>query len=194
MKRVKIVTVGGKTAPPKYHGDHQSLNDFLERYIKVCGQHSVTDDGERCKGILQYCSRSVSDVIENLDAYETGDFDELIKEFRRLYDGNWKCSEHHTGHIVEFTQEWQKYEISSLEMLIEYEREYIALAAPIKKAGHIGQPKYDRYFWEGLGPKTKIMLKREMSHQDPSLKHRSLFPLKKILEAADTGGEGPITQ
>lgn len=174
-----------KLAPPTYYGDYWSLNDFLSRYIKVCGQHLVTDDGEKCRGILQYCDISVADVIENLDAFEAQDFDELIKEFQRLYDGNRKQTEYHTGHIVEFTREWRKYETSSLEMLIEYEREYIALAAPIKKAGHIGKPEYDRYFWEGLGPETRIMLERQMSHQDPGLQRGSPFPVAKIMEAAE---------
>lgn len=69
--------------------------------------------------------------------------------------------------------------------MIEYEWEYIALAAPIKKAGHIGKLEYDWYFWEGLGPETRIMLEREMSYRDPNLARGSPFAIQKILEAAE---------
>ena len=138
-----------------------------------------------CFGILLYCSRSVKNTIENLESYQKKDFDALVKELQWFYDGEREASEHHLGHLDDFSRAWREEQIANLEMFKQYHREFVRLAGSLKKTGQIEDRAYNKWFWMGLHPSTRESLEKRMKEDDPTLDIRTPFPTSTIAKAAE---------
>ena len=176
---------GSKQAPPKFKGHHRDLERFIEHYKHICVKWNVTDDKQKCLGILRYCSHKVIDIIENLNPYINKDFTGLIQDLQWLYDMDRKKAEYHTGYIEEFTRAWRSQEISSLEVFKQYHREYIHVAGPLKSAGQIDEKDFDRGFWAGLNQETRDKIERRMLEAEPDLDLTVPVASAKIVKGAE---------
>ena len=163
----KLPAIRTKTAPKTYKGSHHKLNAFLEHFNQVCTDNKVTDDVNKCKGLIRYCSDDIADTIESLDAYVNKDYTALIKEIRWLYDGDRRKAQYHTGDLEKFTRMWREEEIMDLETFLIYQTDFTKLAGFLKHAGHIDKQTYNRGFWEGLHVETRRDLERRMQVDDP---------------------------
>lgn len=182
---INLPTLGSKQSPPRFTGRYRALERFIVHYESVCIQNKVTDDREKCKGIIQYCSDEVADTIENLDSYDSGDFAKLKEDLEWLYDGSRKKSETHRGNIEDFTKLWRKEKIGSLEKFKKYHREFIRLAGVLKIAKQITESEYDQYFWSGLHRWTRDRIEKRMTDDEPSLDLSVPFPIRKVKKAAE---------
>ena len=84
----KLPPIRTKAALRTFKRSHWKLNTFLDHYNQICVKNKVTDDTNKCKGLIRYCSDDVVDTIESLDAYIKKDFLALIQEIQWLYDGD----------------------------------------------------------------------------------------------------------
>ena len=91
----KLPAIRTKAAPKTYKGSHRKLNAFLEHFDQICVDNKVTDDVNKCKGLIRYCSDDMADTIKNLDAYENKDFAALIKEIQWFYNGDRRKAQYH---------------------------------------------------------------------------------------------------
>ena len=182
---IHLPAVGAKQAPPKFRGHHRDLTGFIQRFKHVCTQYNVTESEQMCFGILLYCSRSVKNTIENLESYQKKDFDALVKELQWFYDGEREASEHHLGHLDDFSRAWREEQIANLEMFKQYHREFVRLAGSLKKTSQIEDRAYNKWFWMGLHPSTRESLEKRMKEDDPTLDIRTPFPTSTIAKAAE---------
>ena len=60
-----------KYAPIKFRGKYDEVDDFLTHYEKLCVRYNVSNDGEKCETVTQYCSKKVAKVIKVLPDYIT---------------------------------------------------------------------------------------------------------------------------
>jgi hypothetical protein len=182
---IHLPAPGNKQAPSEFKGSHRKLERFLIRYEHVCAQSNVTDDKQKCLGIVQYCSPRVADLLENLDAYVDGDFGELEKEMQRLFDGSRKKAAFHRGYLEEFAKAWRRTKIKNLESFVKYNREYVRIAGPLKVAKQIDEKDFFKGFWEGLHRDTRDKLEKRMIDDEPGLDITTPFPVKKVIQAAE---------
>ena len=182
---IDLPAKGDKKAPPTFKGSHRDWERFIEHYIHICAKIKLTDDREKCLGLLQYCSVRVADYIENLEEYVSKDFDALIKKLAWQYDSERKKGEYHIGHIEEFTRTWREERISDLKTFKKYHRKYLEVAGPLKRAGRIDNKHLNRSFWEGLNQTTRDRLERRMTDDEPSLDLAVPFPMEKVIRAAE---------
>ena len=120
MSYINLPIVGGKQAPPKFKGHHRDLTRFLNRFEHVCTQFNVTESKQKCLGIIQYCSNSVADTIENLESYQKQDYNELVKDLHWFYDSERQKCEYHLGDLEDFIKEWRTVEVTNLETFKQY--------------------------------------------------------------------------
>ena len=182
---INLPPIGSKQAPPKFTGKHRALERFLVHYESVCAQNKVTDDKEKCKGIIQYCNDEVADTIESMDSYDSGDFSKLKEDLEWLYDGSRKKSDTHRGDIEDFTRSWRKVRIEKLEKFKKYHRDFIRLAGTLKIAGRVTESEYDQYFWSGLHRGTRDRIEKRMTDDEPKLDLSVPFPIRKVRKAAE---------
>ena len=161
------------------------MERFLVHYESVCAQNKITDDKEKCKGIIQYCNDEVADTIESMDSYYNGDFPKLKEDLEWLYDGNRKRSETHRGDIEDFTRSWRKDKIENLEKFKKYHREFIRLAGALKISQRVTESEYDQYFWSGLHQWTRDRIEKRMTDDEPTLDLSVPFPIQKVRKAAE---------
>jgi len=182
---INLPPIGSKQAPPKFTGRHRALERFLVHYESVCAQNRITDDREKCKGIIQYCNDEVAETIESMDSYDSGDFSKLKEDLEWLYDGSRKKSETHRGDIEDFARSWRKVRIEDLEKFKKYHREFIRLAGALKIAKRVSESEYDQYFWSGLHRWTRDRIEKRMTDDEPKLDLSVPFPIRKVRKAAE---------
>jgi hypothetical protein len=175
---------GSKQAPPKFKGHHRDLDRFIERYDHVCSQYNVTESEQKCRGVINYCSDEVIEIIENTDAYQKKDYAALITALQWFFDGERHLSEFHLGDLEDFTRTWRKQETVSLEDFKQYHREFVRVAGMLKTAGTIEDKAFNKYFWAGLHPLTRRNLEARIMDEEPGFNMRSPFSVDQIIKAA----------
>ena len=181
---IDLPLAGSKSAPKTFKGKHRSLNRFLSDFKYVCVQGKVTDDEQKCLGLLRYCEDDIADFIETLDPYAQKDYDALEEELRWLYDADRKKSEFHLGDIGKVTESWRREENWDLKLFKQYQREFQKVAGPLKKAGLLDDVRFDDGFWGGFNQETRDRLERRMMDQNSSLDPRKPFEHKDVVDAA----------
>src|ERR1700676_5113068 len=79
---------GTKLAPEKFKGEYNYVSCFIQHYERLCDQHRVTVDKEKCETITQYCSKKVGEFIEALESYVSSNWDQLKKDLLKFYDND----------------------------------------------------------------------------------------------------------
>ena len=182
---VNLPSPGSKQAPKSFKGNHREVERFIAHFEYLCSQKSITDPKEKCLGLVQYCSYDVADLIEGLEEYTTNNYDDLIKKFQHLYDSNRRKGEYHIGHIDDFARAWRKEEIRTLEMFLQYHREYIQVAGVLRTTQRIDAKEFNRGFWEGLHRDTRDRIERRMMDDEPALDLSVPFETNKVIKAAE---------
>jgi len=136
---INLPSPRSKQAPKTFKGQHRDVERFITHFEYLCTQKAVTDDKEKCLGLVQYCSYDVADLLEGLEEYNCDDYNALVKKFQHLYDGGRRRGEYHIGHIEEFTRAWRNEDIRTLETFKQYHREYIQVAGVLRASGRIKQ-------------------------------------------------------
>lgn len=182
---VALPLLKAKLAPLKFRGGYRNWIRFLEHYEHTCAQCNVTDDKQKCLGMIQYCSNQIANLVENIPTFIQGDYTQLVKDLNWLFDGDRKKAEHHIGDIANFAQMWRNEKINSLETFKEYHREYIKVAGPLKNEGYIDEKEYNRGFWGGLHRETRDRIERRMTDNEPGLDLAIPFPTEKVIKATE---------
>ena len=176
---------GHRLAPPRFTGDYRDLERFITHFEHVCAQYNVTDDDQKCLGIVRYCSYKIADFIEALESYRKKDYNTLLTKLRWHFDEERKKSEYDLEHLEEVIDLWQDKAIRDLETFKEYEYDFIRVADQLKNRNQITDQEYDRKFWEGLHDTTRDDLERRMKEVNSSLKTDVPFSHDDIVAAAD---------
>ena len=182
---INLPSPGNKQAPKTFKGNHREVERFIAHFEYLCTQNSITDDKEKCLGLVQYCSYDVADLIEGLEEYTAHTYTALIKKFQHLYDSGRRKGEYHIGHIEEFTRAWRGEEIRTLETFLQYHREFLQVAGVLKTTGRIDAKEFNRGFWEGLNRETRDRIERRMMDDEPALNLTVPFDTNKVVKAAE---------
>ena len=176
---------GHKLAPEKFKGHYRDLDHFITHYDHVCAHYNVTEDRQKCRGIIRYCSHEVADIIEKLDSYKRNDYDTMITKIRWHFDEGRKKTEFDLKDLEDIVEYWQDEIIRDLETFKEYELDFIQVAEQLKDQNQLSELEYNRKFWEGLHRTTRSELERRMREVDPRLRTDTPFPHEDIVEAAE---------
>lgn len=93
---------GSKLAPEKFRGDFHKVADFLAHFERLCAQHNVTDDEEKCKAVLRYCSRKERQTIKNMESFIAGNWAQLHSAILNLYDADLDTKRYRVKDIKRF--------------------------------------------------------------------------------------------
>ena len=179
-----LPTRHSKQAPATFKGHHRKFDRFIQHYDQLCLEKGITDAAHKCLGLPQYCSEEIAELIESLDSYIKRDYTALIKKLEWLFDTNRKKTEFHRGDLEDLIHSWRKKEITDLEKFSLYQREYTAVAAPLKAAGHLTEKDFNIGLWAGLHEGTRDRIERRIMTKNTQRDIKNPFEEAEIEEAA----------
>src|SRR3981081_183113 len=68
---------GDRKAPRTFKGHYWKVARFIDQYEQLLNAHQVVSDEDKCRGILEYCSQKVEDLITSCPSYIGADWDSL---------------------------------------------------------------------------------------------------------------------
>src|SRR5579871_5371091 len=122
-----LPTRGTKAAPPTFKGDYTRVQAFVDHYERLLHRCNVTDDGEKCKSVLQYCSNRVRQTIEGMPDYITPDWARLKDNILQFYDAernDLRFSKRDLQALIRITRGQP---IKSLKDFRRYQQEFIRI-------------------------------------------------------------------
>ena len=81
-----LPTPGEKSAPRKFSGDYEDVEEWLQCINKLWAWHTVLASKRKCTLVKQYCTRTVQEVIEGLSSYHTSNWAALKQDLLKYYD------------------------------------------------------------------------------------------------------------
>src|SRR5215470_17053848 len=98
--------LGDRGAPEKFTGNSSYVKRFLRHYNRLCTDHGVTADQDKCEMVLDYCSHKVNRVIENLKSYKDKNWSDLEHDLLSYYDADKLATYYTVPDLIEFCNEW----------------------------------------------------------------------------------------
>ena len=172
-------------APRKFKGEYVYVKEFLQHYERLLNQCKITDDAEKCTGILQYCSKTVKETIEGLEDYQKPNWNQLKTTLLRLYDSERNDKRHSERELKAFINHTKGADITHLSQFRNYERHFMRIAGWLKGQGKLTDSEMNKRFWSGLPRNLRKQIELRMSIDDPPLDLTTPFSIDKIVTAAE---------
>jgi hypothetical protein len=174
---------GARYAPRTltFKGGRQELVHFLEVYDHICAHFRVTDEREKCKGIIPYCTPKVARMIARLPSHINGDYRNLISDLHYFLED--EDDFYDISKVESFTRKWRKRKVTSLDQFKRYHRKYLELVGKARGAHKITDEDYNRYFWEGIHHALRQRIEDRMTVSNPFLDVTVPFEMDRVVAA-----------
>jgi len=117
-------------APDTFRGRASIAKEFIEEVEIILTQYKVTTDLDKIKGLLCYCSQSVTKFIHTLNSFHSPDWEHLKAEFLHYYDADQEDVNNRPLDLVRFVEENKQEPMESLGAWLKYYRDYMTMATP----------------------------------------------------------------
>ena len=163
-------------------GRQHDLAHFVDVYNHLCAHFKITDEKEKCKGVISYCTSKVARKIEKLPSYIRGDYEQLIKDLKYFMKEEEKTFSIYE--VEEFTRKWRKRNVENFERFKRYHRKYLELIGQAVVDMEMSLKECDRYFWEGIHRSLQKRIDSRLSALNPDLDAATPFRMDEVVSAA----------
>ena len=139
-----------REAPDTFRGRASIAKEFIEEVEIILTQYKVTTDLDKIKGLLRYCSRSVTKFIRTLHSFHSPDWERLKTEFLHYYDAEQEDDDNRPSDLVRFVEENKHEPMESLGAWLKYYRDYMTMATPLVNNETLSDRHYKTLFWMGI--------------------------------------------
>ena len=160
----------------------QELAHFLKVYNHICSHYDITDEEEKCRGIVTYCTSKVARMIEKLPSFHNGDFTELTNDLYYFLDDD--SDTYSLSGVHSFARKWRKRRIDSLDQFKRYHRKYLELVGKAIGSHNMTDGDCNQYFWEGIHHSLRKRIEDRMLVKDPDLNVSIPFRMSHVVKAA----------
>ncbi|KIK60531.1 hypothetical protein GYMLUDRAFT_167740, partial [Collybiopsis luxurians FD-317 M1] len=77
---------GTRNAPKTFKGKYTRVEGFIHHYEKLLSKYNITDNSDKCNGILEYVTLTVKTLILLTTEYQANDWKGLKKYLLKVYD------------------------------------------------------------------------------------------------------------
>ena len=176
---------GTKLAPEKFKGEYNYVSRFIQHYERLCDQHRVTVDKEKCETITQYCSKKVGEFIEALESYVSSNWDQLKKDLLKFYDNDRSSKRYRQKDILAYTEDTKLKKIKDLSTWKRYTRGFVRIGGWLKSKGKISDEEHATYFWQGIPRTLRLRIENRLLAQDPTRSLARAWPVDRVEAAAE---------
>lgn len=174
-----------KSAPKKFKGCYDEVQDFLDRMDHLYAYNNVTDNAARCKTILLYTSTQVRETIEAMSSFRVPDWNTLKTAILHYFNADKTGLKFRESELITFVKESKKEAIRTLAQFRGYQRKFIRIAGWLLGKNKITQAQHDKYFWKGLPRILRPILEHRISQVEPNFDSTNPFRFNTIQDAAE---------
>ncbi|KAH8111639.1 hypothetical protein DFH11DRAFT_1792138, partial [Phellopilus nigrolimitatus] len=173
-------------APKKFKGHYSEIEKFLDHYERLCLKNHVSQESDRCKTILQYCSRKVAEVIEGLECYQTPNWNKLKEQLLQLYDAELNKRRYTKSDLKKFVRTQRERKIRTWPQFTQYVRAFMTIGGWLKGCKKISDTEEATYFWKGIYATLRQKLENRLIAKDPDHDLKTPFALDEIRKMAES--------
>ncbi|KAH8106584.1 hypothetical protein DFH11DRAFT_1518078, partial [Phellopilus nigrolimitatus] len=173
-------------APKKFKGHYSEIEKFLDHYERLCLKNHVSQESDRCKTILQYCSRKVAEVIEGLEYYQTPNWNKLKEQLLQLYDAELNKQRYTKSDLKKFIKIQRDKKIKTWPQFTQYVRAFMTIGGWLKGCKKISDTEEATYFWKGIYSTLRQKLENRLIAKDPDHDLKTPFALNEIRDMAES--------
>jgi hypothetical protein len=142
--RMPMPQPGTANAP---HFEGRNASSFLRRFKSLCADHGISEPGQVCERLVDYCDLRIGNWIESLTAYSGKDWQELVKEIKEEFK---EQDVEHQLYTVSYLTTYVKQPREWDSSIREYIREYTGVSARLFQKGLISEREQTSMFLDGL--------------------------------------------
>ena len=172
-------------APKKFKGKYSDVLRFIQHYNQLLIQFMITDEEDRCNGILEYVSRSVKDFIKSLPDFITPNWNRLQANILKFYDAERDDNRFQQNDLVDYIRSTSTRNITTLGQWKEYYRDFNALAGYLRANGKLSDVEYEGYFWCGIPSALRSVFRDKLEARLPLHNKINPWPMNEIDKIAD---------
>ena len=172
-------------APKKFKGKYSDVLRFIQHYNQLLIQHAITEEEDKCNGVLEYVSRSVKDFIKSLPDFITPNWSRLQANILKFYDAERDENRFQQNDLVDYIRTTSLKSISTLSQWKEYYREFNALAGYLRANGKLSDVEYEGYFWCGIPSALRSIFRDKLEARLPLHNKINPWPMNEIDRIAD---------
>ncbi|KAJ6624339.1 hypothetical protein B0H10DRAFT_1645136, partial [Mycena sp. CBHHK59/15] len=170
--------------PRFFVGNIRSLA-FIQHYDRLLNKCRVTDEKERCKCVLEYCSTDVQNFIQSSEYFIKNNWTQLHKEILKFYDAELATQKYKPSDVVAYTLKSKNRPCYNLTQWKKYFTKYHSIAGGPLQQGHLNKENYQVYFWLGIHPTLRQILENRILQQNPWRNGEDEYTFKEISNAAE---------
>lgn len=174
-----------KLAPEKFRGDYHKVKEFVLHFERLCAQHNVTRDIDKCDAILRYCSSREKTTIKNMGSYIERRWEALRRDILALYDADLDTKRYCVRDLRAYVKRQRKRKVKNLGRWKGYIRKFLRIGGSLKRAGRISELDYAGNFWKGIHPKFQSHLDATLRVQFPMRNMAEPYPMDDVNRAAE---------
>ncbi|KAI0080207.1 hypothetical protein K474DRAFT_1590457, partial [Panus rudis PR-1116 ss-1] len=177
---------GSRKAPKTFKGQSSYVTEFLAEYEDLLSHYNVTNDGDKCKTLLRYCSRVVKEVVETLDSFISSDWDGLKTDLVTIYDKEKQDLKYKKRDLKVFTKNSRHSSISSLSKVRAFFCDFQRIAGWLKKKQKITNTQYNKALWDGLPRHLRSKVENQIMQKNPNHDLKDPFSATDIISALES--------
>jgi hypothetical protein len=182
VKSHAVMPLPGIGKGPSFNGEASELTEFLELFEDLAKSHGLPDD-ERCKYLVRYVDIQTKRVWVMLPGFATNNYDLLRKSIIAEYPGAEKGTRFTIRDLDRIVRSYRDSDISTEVELMQYARQFRAVAFWLVDNNELTVRERDRYFWYGLPQAARTAIDRRLEVRDPAYSRREAPDFHKAIEA-----------
>ncbi|KAH7918693.1 hypothetical protein BV22DRAFT_1051569 [Leucogyrophana mollusca] len=181
---------GTKQLPKMFKGEYSQVKKFLKHYEKLCDQHRVTLQTEKCENLTQYCSTKVADFIEVLPSYTAKDWHQLKANILEFYDADLDSKHYTAKDLVSFVKSSKEKKIKNLSQWKKYTRDFTMIAGWLLANNKVTADEHATYHWKGIPRILRAKIETRLLAREPLWDMSNPFPVADVTAAARNASKG----
>src|SRR5258708_20361585 len=160
----------------------KDIESFLTKYEHFATHANLTDQ-MRCKEIRIYFSKREKQVLDVLDGYTSGNWEDLKRELKSLYMSSVERKIYQLQDIQHFIAKKRK--VSKLVHFNTYHCQFRVIMRGLEARNALSEYNRDNYFWSGIcHTSLRDVLENELRARDYWMDLTLPPPFKRVTEVA----------
>jgi len=175
-----------RLAPEIFRGDFNKVKEFIQHYERLCTQHNISLDTEKCETIIRYCSKREKETIQNIPSFIARDWNRLRSAILKLYDADLATKHYKVRDVRTFTQKQRVKKVRDLAAWKKYCRGFLRIAGALLAEDKISDREYATYFWQGIPKVLRVRLESKILTRNPGRDLADPFDVDEVDTAAES--------